>query len=429
MPEAPDRNRLRAIIDRLQHPKSFLGPVLVLAGGTAGAHAITAASLLLLPRLYSPAEFGVLGVFSSVFYTLAVVAGLRFEVAIALPKDDDVAFRLLCLAMLSALALGGVVGLVLLVTPQTWLAAAGLEAAMPYLWLLPPTIFATGLFGALQNWYARARRYALLARARVMQSLAGAAVQLGAGLAGAGPMGLVSGLMFSSVAAAAVFGARFRSKGEGRIAWPPCGQLRATAHEFRNYPLYSTWEALANSAAIQLPILLIAAQSGKAEVGYLMLAMSVVQAPMAVLGTATAQVFLSQAPERARSGGLGALTRSTILALLSTGGPLLLAIGVLAPVVFPIAFGADWQRAGVIAAWMAPWLLLQFVASPVTMVLYIVHRQRLALALQLGGLVFRLASVWIGAAMFVGHAVEAYAVSGAVFYAAMLGLVLAMVKK
>jgi O-antigen/teichoic acid export membrane protein len=173
---------------------------------------------------------------------------------------------------------------------------------------------------------------------------------------------------------------------------------------------------MANSAAIQLPILLIGILVSEAEVGQLLLATSVVQAPMALFGTATSQVFLSQAPERARQGRLYETTIAAIKTLLRLGVPLLAVIAIASPFVFPILFGEDWGRAGVIATWMAPWLLLQFIASPISMVFYITGRQGLALATQVGGLIFRTFATWAGAVLLDGKATEAYAVSGGLFY-------------
>jgi O-antigen/teichoic acid export membrane protein len=109
-------------------------------------------------------------------------------------------------------------------------------------------------------------------------------------------------------------------------------------------------------------------------------------------------------------------TIAAIKTLLRLGAPLLAAIAIASPFVFPILFGEDWGRAGVIATWMAPWLLLQFIASPISMVFYITGRQGLALATQVGGLIFRTFATWAGAVLLDGKATEAYAVSGALFY-------------
>lgn len=420
--------KIGRLIARLRHPESFIGPVLTLVSGTAIAHAITAATLIVIARLYSPADVGVLGLFASIYYILAVIACLRFEIAIPLPESDEEARDVFWLALFSGVALSALVALALLIIPDAAIARLGLDMVVPYFWMLPLAILATACFSALQNWHVRKRSYGLVARARVAQSAGASAIQISSGLAAPSPLGLIAGFVVNGGTAAVLILAQMWRKATLSQLKPDFARLRFALRQYSYYPRYSIWEALANSAAIQLPVLLMGVLVSEAEVGQLLLATSVVQAPMALFGTATSQVFLSQAPERARQGRLEEITWSTTKMLLRIGAPILAAIGLLSPFAFPIAFGAEWTRAGIIVAWMAPWLLLQFVASPVSMVLYITGRQRLAMILQVSGLVFRVAATWAGATLLADRAAEAYAVSGAIFYGVMILLIMTISK-
>jgi O-antigen/teichoic acid export membrane protein len=161
---------------------------------------------------------------------------------------------------------------------------------------------------------------------------------------------------------------------------------------YRRFPLYSAPEALVNMAGAQVPILIIAAFS-PSEAGFLLLAQQVMAAPMKLLGSSISQVYVSRAPEEFRAGRLADFTLSTMRKLIILGvGPLILA-GVLAPILFPVVFGAEWSRAGEIVAWMVPWMALQFISSPVSLVMYVVGRQRAMLVLTTLGLIFRVGGV------------------------------------
>lgn len=412
--------KIRQLLGRLRHPESFIGPVLTLVSGTAIAHAITAATLVVVARLYTPTDVGVLGLFASIYYILAVIACLRFDIAIPLPESDGEARDVFWLALVGGLFLSALIALVLLAIPDTAIVRLGLGRVAPHLWMLPLAVFATACFSALQNWHVRKRSYGLVARARVAQSASASLIQVSSGLVAPSPFGLIAGFVVNGGTAAVLILVQMWRKATLTLLKPDFARLRPALRQYSYYPRYSIWEALANSAAIQLPVLLIGVLVSEAEVGQLLLATSVVQAPMALFGTATSQVFLSQAPERARQGRLEEVTRSTTRTLFRIGAPILAAIGLLSPFAFPIAFGAEWTRAGIIVAWMAPWLLLQFISSPVSMVLYIAGRQRLAMALQMSGLVFRVFATWLGATLLAGRAAEAYAVSGAVFYGVMI---------
>jgi O-antigen/teichoic acid export membrane protein len=408
---------------RLRNPEGFLGPVLTLISGTAVAHAITGAALILLARIYSPADYGVLGLFSSIVYTLSVAVCLRLDLAIILPEEDSEALRLFWLALASAIGFAAVSALIIAVLPVHSIANPAFVSLSPYLWLLPVSLLAAGVYSALQNWFIRQRAYRLLARSRIVQSAGAATTQVGAGWVSPSPLGLIVGFIVNSGAATFVLLAPFIRSVRERLRRPKFAELRETLRKYGDFPRYSTWEAIANSASIQLPILLIGALAGAAEVGQLTLAMAVVQAPMALFGNATAQVFMSQAPARMRAGELHRFTLSTLKGLAKTGVPILVGLGIAAPFVFPFLFGKDWFRAGLLVTWMTPWLLLQFLASPVSSILNITGHLRLASAWQITGLAFRLAAVWLGHRLING-ASEAFSISGALFYAAYLYIVL-----
>src|SRR5256885_405341 len=92
-------------------PTAFARSVLTLASGTAAAQALLALSLPVLTRLYTPADYGALAVFSSTITVLLVLASLRFELAIPLPESDEDAASLLALSFLVLAGIAGAVAL------------------------------------------------------------------------------------------------------------------------------------------------------------------------------------------------------------------------------------------------------------------------------------------------------------------------------
>ena len=421
---------MRSVRERLLDPKGFLGPVLILAGGTAGAHLITAGALIVVARLYSPSALGVLGMFSSIVYTLSVAICLRFEVAILLPDEEDEAREVFRLALLSATGLSIVVALLLLIAGRQDFFGYELGPIADYLYYIPLALFTVGAYAALQNWYVRQKQYRYLATTRIAQSGSAAAVQIGAGLVQPLPLGLIAGFVVNSGAAAILLGYRYRREWARKMNASSkirLSRLRAVFSKYSVYPKYSIWEALANSGAIQLPILLIGIMASTSEVGFLLLAMSVIQAPLALFGNAVAQVFISQAPNKHREGQLKEFAAETLWGLLKAGALPLFLIGIIAPFLFPYIFGADWSRSGVLVAWMTPWFILQFLAMPVSLALHVTGHQVRATGLQVFGLVFRLGSVWLALELVPSFGLEVYALSGLVFYAIYLGVIMATV--
>ena len=409
---------------------TFIRAVAVLIGGSAIAHGITAVALPVLTRLYTPADFSVLAVFSGILSVVSVAACLRFDIAVSIPEHDVDAVNLLALAVLCAGLFAAVALLVVILAPAWVTGILKQPRIEPYLVMLPVGIFLAGAYSALQMWFVRNRQFALIARSRVAQSAASAGTQVGLGALAITPIGLLVGFVMNTGVACIGLGYRFlrdkRSRG-AQVAASWTG-MTAMAKAYQRYPKFSTFEALFNSAAIQVPIIIIAALASGPEAGYLALAMAVMQAPMALFGTAIAQVFVSKAPAEFRAGRLGSFTAEVFGGLLKAGAGPIIAAGILAPVAFPLIFGATWERAGWLVAWMTPWFVLQLLSSPLSMVLHVVGRQRAALALQLCALILRVSTVLLASIWWPAMLPEAYALSGFVFYACYLGCVLALAK-
>jgi O-antigen/teichoic acid export membrane protein len=399
----------------------------LLMTGTAGAQFLTAAAMPVLSRIYSPSDFGTLAVFAGVVATVSVAACLRFDVAIALPERDDDAFGLLLLSFASATGFALVAGLIV-TRGATWIAElTDWKLGGANVWLVPIGIFTAATCNALQNWNIRGRSFGLIAGVRVGQSLSAVGTQLGAGLAGLGSVGLLLGHVVNTAVAVIYLATRLLRRSGSLVGNVSPAGLRQLASAYRRFPIFSTWESVANSAAIHVPIIMVATLSTTSEAGHLALAMYVMQVPLSLVGAAVGQVYLSQAPEAHREGKLAELTVGVIRRLAVSGTGPLIAIGVLAPYVFGVVFGRDWERAGWLVAWMTPWFVFQFLASPVSMALHVTGHQRAALSLQLLALLARVSAVWMAYHWFPSGIGEAYSVSGGIVYATYLAVVASIV--
>lgn len=395
----------------------------MLSGAGLLAHGITALAMPVLSRLYAPADFGLLSVLTSALGILGVAACLRYEVAIALPGDPDDGDHLLLLALAVCTVLSLAACVVVLLAPGAVLAMLKQPALSPFLWMLPLGLWLTGCYAALQAWHVRQAAFGILARTRVGQSGTSAGLQIAGGWLAVGPAGLLAGPLWNTgVACAALCRPAWRAL--GKVRWSRLTQL---ALDYRRFPLYSTAEAVANSAALYLPVIVIAAHAGPAEAGFLGMAMYVAQAPMSLIGNSISQVFLSRAAEEHRQGRLAIFAGEVLDGLVKAGTGPLLALGIVAPPLCGWIFGPGWDRTGWLVSWMTPWFLMQFLVVPMSMGLHICGRQRTALALQLVGLVVRFGAIWALASLGTGRLSEAYAVTGLLFYGLYLAVVLRVV--
>lgn len=409
--------RVKAAIDRVLPKQTFARNVSVLAGGTAISQGLGILLLPVITRLYTPADFSMLAVFSSILGIFAVVACLRLDIAIPLPERDEDAANLLAIALLFTTALATLIALVVWWFPVHIARAVGQPRLQRYLWMIPLGIWLVGTYSAMQFWFTRKKRFTAIVRTRVIQTTGSAATQLGFGLLGSlGPVGLLLGQLIGSGAGVLGLGQtvwRNDLQALRKVNW---ANLRRVLGEYDQFPKYSTFEALANNGTIQLSVIVIAAVTQGPEAGYLFLAMKTMTIPIGLIGGAVAQVYLSRASDEFRANRLNIFTLNIFSGLMRTGvGPLIF-LGIIAPTTFPLIFGSPWERAGQLVAWMTPWIIFQFISSPISMVMHVTGRQREMMWLTLATGSIRVATIVLAFSKSPNNLVEYFCIGSAAVY-------------
>lgn len=410
-------SRIKRQIHNLMPHASFARNVGILAGGTALAQALTVLALPVITRLYTPEDFSVLAVFAALLGMIGVVACLRFEIAIPLPSDDFEAANLLVLGLFFTTVISGLVFLLIALVPAQIANGLKQPALQAFLWLLPVGVWLSGAFGCVQYWATRRKQFSDIAQTRITQSVGSLSVQVIMGwLTKTGPLGLLLGQATSS-------GAGFMKL--GKVAWGDMHShmkhitsetIQNTFRKNSQFPKFSTFESFANVGAVEIPIILIAATAIGPEAGFALLAMKAAAVPMGLIGGSISQVYLSRASDELRAGKLPEFTQKIIIGLIGAGVGPLVCIGILAPDLLPLVFGAQWARAGEIVSWMTPWFIMQFLASPLSMALHVTGNQRLAMFNQVWGLVLRVGMTAFAAIYLTKYLVEIYSISGLLFY-------------
>lgn len=400
---------------------AFVRNVGMLTGGTVFAQALLALSLPFLTRIYSPEQFNLLAVYTAVLGVLSVVSCLRFEIAIPLPESDGDALNLIAIALTGAIGLSLLFACLTLAAPGLILDVIGQQGLRPYLWMIPAGVALSSVYTALQYWASRKKRFGLITSTRMTRAVSGAGIQLGLGAVHPSPLGLLLGHMAYSGMGVIGLVRSLLQNDRGLLKAVSIPAMRKNFSAYRRFPIWSVPEALLNVSGVQVPIIIIAAAAAGPEAAFLMLAMRAMGLPMALIGSSVAQVYLAEAGQHLRDGKLAGFTKRAMVSLAKLGTPPLLLAGCLSPFLFPIVFGEEWRRAGVLLMWMTPYFILQFIASPISMLLHVVSRPAVAMTLQLFGLLVRLGSVVVAVRFAQDRLVEVYAVSGAVFYAVYVG--------
>lgn len=422
------KSLLDKIHSKLNAQGGFLKAVSVLVGGTAVAQGISILALPILTRLYSPKDFALFAVYASLLGMLSVASCLRFEIAVPIPEDDSEAVHLVILGLVSNLIISFLVGLIIWIFHVEIITLLKQPDFASLIWLVPIGVFFSGVYNTLQYWITRKKQFSINAKTRMVQSVSGTSIQIIMGVIGLSALGLIIGQIIKVSAGIRRLAVSFGDEAGTLVKKIKLQQLKQTFKKNDKFPKYSAFEAFVNSVGIQLPIIIIAALSNDSEAGYLMLAMQLLMIPMGFIGGAVSQVYLAHAPERYQRGELGKYAYQCVFQLIKVGVIPLILICVLAPLVIPYVFGAMWQRTGEMMIWMLPWFIMQLIVSPISMSLHITGNQRVALILQVIGLIIRVGGLWVLSICVANYMFEYYALSGFIFYSLYLLVVFLIVQ-
>ena len=386
--------RLKTVIRAFFPKNAFLRGVSVLVGGTAGAQILLLLAAPLLTRLYTPEDFGLLAVYASLLAIIGVVASLRYELAIPLPEDDNESANLVVLCLILVVVISILTGVAMLIWGDSLAERLGVPALANCLWFLPLGVLLTGFYTVFNYWGIRTKRFGDIATTKLNQALATLAIQLtGFNLGGiALLMGQVAGQTAGTLTLAmpALKNTAFKQISLAKMKF---GLLR-----YKEFPLYSTWSGLINTAGHQLPPLIFAAFFSAGAAGLYALANRLLAMPANLIGGALAQVFLSHGVDSHREGNLGLIYAKLQNTLIQIGLPPTMLIVLVSPELFVVVFGQAWRDAGVFAQWLAVGAFFGFVVSPLSQIFTITEQQKLGFLLQMLLFISRLIGISIGIA-------------------------------
>lgn len=412
--------RVRALAGRGRHVRT-------LVTGTVLAQGLTVLASPVLTRLYGPADFGALAVYTSLAGTLSVVVCLKYDAAINVSADDAEAANVLTLSLLAGLATSALAAAAVLLLREDVAAAVRAPRLARYLWLLPLTLLGLALYQALVYWAVRRDEYPRIARTKVTQALLQVLVQLGLGLAGRVPAGLFVGDAVSRLGGlgtlARMSWRRDRALFAGAVSWS--GMARA-ARRYRRFPLVSSGSSLLNILAVAVPVFFLATHYSTRVTGDFSLVQRLLDLPTSLLGQAVGLYYVGQGSTLLRTRPAEArrfFLRTVVRLALLVGLPLAL-VGLLGPRLVPWVFGAAWHEAGRYAMVVAWGAAIRTVALPVAQTLVLLERQELQLAWDAGRLLLVVGALWTAAALGAPPlvAVGTYSVTMGLSYLALLVL-------
>ncbi len=391
-------------LGRLRRHREFIGQIGTIMSGRVIAACVTLCLTPIVARLFIPHDFGVAAQFIAIIGISGQIASLRYELAIALPKDDAEAQRIASVAYLVLPAFCLLMLLAIAVLKLAGVPVAAIEYLGNWAWVLPLAV----LFGSAQdiqeNWLAREHKFGVISRSVVLDITVGQLVRIASGFTtGSSVSGLIAGTLAGNVSRLVMQG---RASAAGlRRAFHDTDfkALREVARRYSDFATLNAPAGLMYAFTQNLPVLAFGVMYSPTVAGFFAMANRLSSMPVTLVANTVRRVFLQKAANIHNRGG--ALRRSyvlTSLGLIALGIVPALVVGLYGQPLMGWLLGPKWFEAGRYLEIIAPWVLSAWAAAPCNALFIVLRRQRVWLALLVLTTTIRIGSFLVGYALGLG---------------------------
>ncbi len=355
----------------------FVKNVATLSVGSISASAIRLASIPIISRLFTPADFGAAALFLSIVAVLAVVAALRYEHAVILADKKSEATKV---AILSLFVLAISVLIVSVVAVAAYLLAPDLiwvETLGMWCLLIPVGVCLLSISNVAVSLNTWLKNYRYIALAETSQAGILSISRIGFGFfRGSTTAGLIAGLLLGYATRAYVLVRGLRHQISFRSEDISREQLIHLAMRYKQFPKYSMPTGLLRSVGQNMPVFFLAYMFLPATVGSYAMAARLMQFPIALIGESVRRTYLQKAAEINNMGLMlmPSLIKTTV-GLAAIGLFIFFPLLIWGPDLFAIVLGPQWGEAGRYVAILTPWFFSTFVQLPSSVSFIVSQRQ------------------------------------------------------
>ena len=357
--------------------------VLTLIKGTTISQLIPIAITPILSRLFTPADFGVFALYSSILYVLSVFVSGRYEFAILLPKKNSDGMNLVALCGLIAICVSFFFLIIALLFKSNILLLLNSELLSSWIYIIPFSLFGMGMLQSFNYYVNRRKRYNVISYSRIYRSISTSTISLVGGLLSFAPGGLILGDLVGQIFAAFYLMRNILKEDADIVQEVSKEQMKVVGTRYINFPKFQILSGFLEKCAGQAPVFLLTAFFNPAIVGFFSLSQSVIISPSALISGAMGDVFRQQASEEYVSVGNSThVFKKTFkrLFLISTI-PFFIGYFIIEEL-FAFVLGEEWRVAGQYAKIMMPMFYLQFIVSPLSVMFVVAEKQKYDLLMQ-----------------------------------------------
>jgi len=352
----------------------FKRNIITMFTGTVISQAIPIAISPILTRIYSPEQFGLFALYTSIIALLLLMSTGSYEMAIMLPKKDEDAKYMIYACLFVALFISIFFLTFFYFFAKDIVVYLGNEDILLWLYISPFLIIFLALLQSLNIWNSRKKRYKILANNKILNTSSIGVSQITLGSIVVSNFGLIMGHILGQIVSIITL-LKTSLKNDRLIQNFKYKKMFLLMLHYKKFPLFTLPNSIVDGIRLAVINILISKYFSTAILGQFSLAWRMVQAPASMI-TAAISPVLYQKTSTTPKKDLSKLVQQFLLKASLVSLPIFTIIYFFASDIFVFVFGEQWFEAGLIASSLTPWLFLNFLTSPISSIYIIIDKQQ-----------------------------------------------------
>ena len=299
----------------------------------------------LLTRLYSPSDYGFLGIFTSILAVALTVSAFRYEYSITKSTNEHERGSLVVISLVILLAISTLLFLGAFVSLDSLNGIFKFSADSKILLFLPVTLLCAGIFQIGTFVAIKQGEIGYLGMVRLIQTASMVIFQIYFAFTYLSTLGLILGQALGYLLGGLLFFKMIRNTFSKSITM---NNFFISLRKFRSFAIFSSISVLLASLANQLPMIFLWLIFNVQAAGYFALTQRVMVLPLRILGSAISQAYLSELVAEERNIlRINLLFRRAMLQQVVVAIPTALTLFFIVPKLIGLVFGNTWYEAGI----------------------------------------------------------------------------------
>lgn len=358
-----------------------LKSIIVLMSGTVIAQALSYVATPFITRLFSPNEIGELGVFLRIAAFITAIATARYELALPLPKNQNHAFQLFRLALKITLISLGVTAIIGL---GYWILSDFDIDILWYVLLLVSTSFFLIFKNIGTNWSIRNQSFKSISISNILGASFTNGMKIIAGVFNFGVIGLIISHFIGSFTGVIIFVKEYFINKNAIGLEKSNAKMKVLAKNYKDFPQVNLPHALLDSGRELIIAYFFIEFLDQTIFGSYDHSVRMLKLPLVIIGASIGQVFFNKSSiSFSNKKEIYPILKKTTLQLAILSIIPFSVIFLFGEELFTLVFGDEWAYSGRISEIIAPWLMVNFISSPISTIPLIIGKQKLFFGLGL----------------------------------------------